>query len=70
MKKGQIRQSELHKRKKRYEKTQKLRIKYLNAKTEEERNAIIEKLRKVNPFITLEEFLEPIKKVLKKKEVS
>lgn len=65
MKKGQIHQSELHKRRKRYEKTQKLRIKYLNATTEEERKAILSKLLRINPFITIERFLEPIKNKLK-----
>lgn len=64
MRKGQIRKSELQKRKKRLESTNRLRIKYLNAKGEEERNLIIQKLMKVNPYITLEQFLEPIKKKL------
>jgi len=61
MRKGQIRQSELHKRRKRREATNRLRLKYLNAKTEEERKGILEKLRRVNPYITLEQFFEPIK---------
>lgn len=62
MRKGQIRQSELHKRKKRREKTERLRINYLNAKTDEERKAILKKLMKVNPYITIEQFLKPIEK--------
>uniref|UniRef100_A0A7V1EIF6 Phage protein n=1 Tax=candidate division WOR-3 bacterium TaxID=2052148 RepID=A0A7V1EIF6_UNCW3 len=66
MRKGQIRQSELHKREKRREKTNILRIRYLNAKTDEERKAILEKLMKVNPYITIEQFLKPIEKKLNK----
>ncbi len=66
MKKGQIRQSELHKRAKRRQKTELLRIRYLNAKTDEERKAILEKLMKVNPYITIEQFLKPIEKKLNK----
>ncbi len=68
MRKGQIRQSELHKRKKRREKTERLRINYLNAKTDEERKAILKKLMKVNPYITIEQFLKPIEKKLAKQE--
>jgi len=66
MRKGQIRKSELHKREKRREKTNILRIRYLNAKTDEERKAILEKLMKVNPYITIEQFLKPIEKKLNK----
>lgn len=58
MRKGQIRKSELQKRKKRREATKRLRIKYLNAKTEQERNLILQKLMRVNPYITLEQFLQ------------
>jgi len=65
MRKGQIRKSELQKRKKRSSATNRLRFKYLNAQTEEERNAILDKLMKVNPYITLEQFLQPINKKLK-----
>jgi|UniRef100_A0A7C4TI29 hypothetical protein len=68
MKKGQVRQTELHKREKRREKTNILRRKYLNTKTEEERKAILEKLMKVNPYITIEQFLKPIEKRLSKIE--
>lgn len=64
MRKGQIRKSEIHKRKKRNEATNRLRIKYLNAKTDEERNQILQKLMKVNPYITMEQFLAPIKNKL------
>ncbi len=66
MRKGQIRKSELHKREKRKEATDRLRLKYLNASSEEERKAILEKLMKVNPYITLEQFLQPISKKLNK----
>ncbi|MGQ9534601.1 MAG: DUF6800 family protein [bacterium] len=58
MRKGQIRKSELKQRMKRREATKRLRIKYLNAKTEQERNLILQKLMKVNPYITLEQFLQ------------
>ncbi|MEO0156692.1 MAG: DUF6800 family protein [candidate division WOR-3 bacterium] len=68
MKKGQIRQSELHRREKRREKTERLRIRYLNAKTDEERKAILDKLMKVNPYITIEQFLKPIENKLNKIE--
>lgn len=68
MRKGQIRQSELHKRRKRREATNRLRMKYLNANSEQERQAILEKLKLVNPFITQEQFLQPIRNQLNKKE--
>ncbi|MEO0185788.1 MAG: hypothetical protein ABIL20_08340 [candidate division WOR-3 bacterium] len=68
MRKGQIRKSEILKKRKRREATERLRIKYINASTEEERNAILKKLMKVNPYISIEQFLKPIEKKLNKTE--
>ncbi len=68
MRKGQIRKSEIHKRNKRHEATERLRAKYLAAKTDEERNSVLSKLMKVNPYITLDQFLKPINKKLAKVE--
>lgn len=47
---------------KRKKELQKLRIKYISAKTEEERRDIYLKVLKMNPNLTLEEFLSPLKK--------
>ncbi|MEO0205911.1 MAG: hypothetical protein ABIL22_04465 [candidate division WOR-3 bacterium] len=68
MRKGQIRKSEILKKRKRREATERLRIKYINASTEEEHNAILKKLMKVNPYISIEQFLKPIEKKLNKTE--
>ncbi|MGB9721411.1 MAG: DUF6800 family protein [bacterium] len=68
MRKGQIRKSEILKKRKRRETTDRLRVKYVNASSEEERNVILQKLMKVNPYITIEQFLKPIKKILNETE--
>ena len=70
MPKGRLHETELKRRRKRREKIVKLRKKYLMAQTEEERRKIIEKALRVNPFITEEEFLRPIKEKLEKKKIS
>lgn len=56
--KGRVYKTELKRKRNRREKIKKLRIKYLNAKSEEERKKIIEKALKVNPFLT-EDFKPP-----------
>lgn len=64
--KGRLHVTELNRKRHRKWKIKKLREKYLKAQTEEERKKIIEKALKVNPFITVDQFLEPIKKRLQK----
>jgi len=58
--KGRVYKTELKRKRNRREKIKKLRIKYINAKSEEEKKKIIEKALKVNPFLTEETFLSPI----------
>jgi len=70
MRKGRPRDTEIHQRRKRREKMRKLREKYLKAKTDKEREEIIQKALRINPFITREQFLEPILKKLKTNENS
>jgi len=55
-------EADIVKRRKRKEKLRKLRIKYSLAKTDEEREKILEKVRRIVPWLSLEEFLEPLKK--------
>ncbi|MCD6568572.1 hypothetical protein J7K70_00250 [bacterium] len=55
----------MRKRRMRKIKMRKLRAKYLQARTEAEKKAIIEKALRVNPFITKEQFLQPIKSLKK-----
>jgi len=57
----------IERRRRRRRKIKKLREKYLKAKTKEEREKILEKVKKVNPWLTVEEFLAPIKDKLKEK---
>ena len=52
----------IEKRRKRREKLKKLREKYLLAKTKEEKERILEKLRKIAPWLSEEGFLAPLKK--------
>lgn len=52
---------QVKKRRKRREKLRKLRDKYLKAKTDKEREEIIEKMKKITPYLSKEEFLAPIK---------
>jgi len=66
--KGRLHVTELNRRRHRKWKIKKLREKYLKAQSEEERKKIIEKALKVNPYITVEQFLEPIKDKLEKKK--
>lgn len=52
----------IEKRRKRREKLKKLREKYLLAKTKEEKERILEKVRKIAPWLSEEKFLAPLKK--------
>ncbi|MCD6407198.1 hypothetical protein J7L81_04945 [Candidatus Aerophobetes bacterium] len=56
------------KRRKRKEKLRKLREKYLAAKTDEERQKVLDKAKRIAPWLSQEEFLEPIRERLEKKE--
>ncbi|MEN3043709.1 MAG: DUF6800 family protein [Candidatus Hydrothermales bacterium] len=64
--KGRLRETELNRKRHRKWKIKKLREKYLKAESEEERKKIIEKALRVNPYITVEQFLKPIEGLLKK----
>jgi len=66
--KGRLHVTELARKRHRKWKIRKLREKYLKAESEEERKKIIEKALKVNPYLTVKEFLEPIKDKLEKKK--
>jgi len=59
------RRFEIRKKRKRKIKIKKLREKYLNSSSEEERKKILEKVQKIAPHLTIEEFLKPIKDKLK-----
>jgi len=52
------RKFEIRKKQKRRKKLKKLREKYLEAKTKEEKGKIIEKIRKIAPHIVRKEFLK------------
>ncbi|OGZ32849.1 MAG: hypothetical protein A3I88_02695 [Candidatus Portnoybacteria bacterium RIFCSPLOWO2_12_FULL_39_9] len=62
MKKGRIRQTELHRRQKRREKLKKLRAKFALAKNNEEKERILEKVRRMAPWLLSTEFLKPLEK--------
>ena len=53
-------------RAKKREKIQKLRQKYLQARTRDERQRILEKALRINPYLTPETFLEPISRLQEK----
>ncbi len=59
-----LRKIEIHRRRVRREKLKKLREKYKSAQTEEEKKKIIEKMKKITPWLSEEEFLAPIKEEL------
>ena len=59
--KGQIRKTEIHQRRVRKEKLKKLRAKFTLAKTSQEKEKILEKVKRIAPWLSEEEFLEPIK---------
>ncbi len=53
-----VRQREIRQRRNRKEKLKKLREKYLSAKTPEEKAKILEKVAKIAPWLSEEEFLK------------
>lgn len=57
----------IKKRRKRREKLRKLREKYILAKTEEEKSGILEKVRKICPTLSVQEFMEQVKKLQEEK---
>jgi len=59
--KGQVRKTEIHQRRVRKEKLKKLRAKFALAKTSSEKEKILEKVKKVAPWLSEEEFIEPLK---------
>ncbi len=63
----QTREAEIRRRRKRKEKLEKLRKKYQEAKAEEEKRKILEKVSKIAPWLSQEEFLATIRKVEEKK---
>ena len=55
-----MRHKELRQRRARKEKLSKLREHYVNAKTEGERAAILDKAKRVAPWLSQDEFLSPL----------
>lgn len=49
----------IQRKKRRREKLKKLRARYFQAKTEKEKNLILEKVKKIAPWLSEEEFLTP-----------
>lgn len=62
MKKGQIRQTEIHRRRKRREKLKKLRAKFAKAKDKKEKEKILEKVQRMAPWLLEKDFVEAPKK--------
>ncbi|RMF86739.1 MAG: hypothetical protein D6736_14420 [Nitrospinota bacterium] len=54
------RQAELRRRRTRRAKLAKLRRRYMAAKTEEEKAWVLQKVQKIAPWLTKEQFLAPI----------
>ena len=55
------RRFQIRQRQKRREKLRKLREKYTKARSEKERETVLEKVFKIAPWLSKEEFLEPVK---------
>jgi hypothetical protein len=55
------RQREIHRRRVRKEKLQKLRQRYAGTTSSAEKTRILEKLKKISPWMTKEEFLAPLR---------
>jgi hypothetical protein len=55
------RRKTIRRQRKRRQKIKKLREKYLAASNETERQAILEKVKKVSPWLSKKEFLAPLK---------
>ena len=62
MRRGQIKKTVLHQRRKRKEKYRRLRKAYLEAKSEAEKERILQKVKRIAPWLSREEFLYGIKK--------
>jgi hypothetical protein len=62
MRKGQPRKTEIHQRRKRKQQFRRLREKYSLAKTDQEKEKILEKVRRIAPWLNEEEFLKPLGK--------
>ncbi|MGE4554913.1 MAG: DUF6800 family protein [Candidatus Paceibacterota bacterium] len=56
-----LRANQLRQKRKRKQKLKKLREKYILAKTQEEKEKILEKVFKIAPWLTEEEFLKPLR---------
>jgi len=62
MKRGQIKKTEIHRRRKRRKQYRRLRAKLTAAKTETEKKKILEKVKRIAPWLPEEEFLATLKK--------
>jgi hypothetical protein len=62
MKKGRIRQTEIHQRRKRRSNLKKLRAKFAAAKDKKEKEKILEKVRRMAPWLSEEEFAGAVEK--------
>ncbi len=65
MKRNRPRVTELNRRRKRREKYKKLRQKYISTKTQSEKEKILQKVNKIAPWLSPEEFLTGIQKNIK-----
>ncbi len=65
MKRNRPRVTELNRRRKRKEKYKKLRQKYISTKTQSEKEKILQKVNKIAPWLSQEEFLTGIQKNVK-----
>lgn len=59
---SRIRQREIHARRARKLKTSKLRARYSEAKSATQKEQVLEKLARISPWLSLEEFAAPLKK--------
>ncbi len=58
--KGQIRKTEIHRRRVRQERLKRLRTKFALAKTNQEKEKILEKVKRIAPWLSEGEFIEPL----------
>jgi hypothetical protein len=56
------RMNEIHRRRKRQEKIQKLRERYAASSSSVDKGRILEKLKRISPWMTKEEFLAPLQR--------
>jgi len=54
------RQFEIRKKRKRREKLKKLKEKFLSAKSQEEKDKILEKMKRIAPYLNVEEYIKEI----------